>query len=632
MSGSASPTDPIPFRDPALAEIWSRIDGGGRLNAAEGLSLFKTNDLPGLGWMARTVRRRLHGDAVTYVRNQVVNPSNVCLLRCGFCRFSVDADDPRAYDFEPEEIARMLPRDISEVHVVGGLHPDRDWGYYLEVVALIRERLPGATIKAWTAVEIIHFARRFSLGEAEVLTRLREAGLDMLPGGGAEIFSPRVRQLLCPGKPGADQWLAVHRTAHGLGIPSNATMLYGHLETAEERVEHLIRLRTLQDETRGFRSFIPLPFQPGGSEIVARRTPPTDDLKTIAASRLILDNIPNIKAYWVMTGETIAATAQHFGANDMEGTLGGEKIAHAAAAATPASLSPKRLDRLITAAGWTPVERDGRHRVVRIRTSEPVLGMIPFLNSEPFHWNLHLDSFRIIPMAPRRMGQLAREGAVDAGLLSLMDFFDLEDAFEPLDYGIAVRNKARSVFLLSARDPQFLDGRHIGVTEETSTSVCLMRLILKRKFGCTPVLERMIADRQGQRMLSRFDAVLLIGDRALLNADHFGRHFPFRMDLAEVWHEMTGLPFVFARWAVRRSLELRLRQDVTRGLDQALQRYEAAGPGAAGRHGRRLGLPPEEVARYLGGFNYRFGEAETTAIHRFRTMYEEAGIDEAQRP
>jgi len=490
----------IPFQDPALAGIWSRIDGGGRLNAADGLTLFKTHDLPGLGWMARTVRRRLHGDAVSFVRNQVVNPSNVCRLRCGFCRFSVDADDPEAYDLEPEEIAGMLPRDVSEVHVVGGLHPDRDWNYYLEVVALIRERLPAATIKAWTAVEIIHFAQRFGISETEVLRRLREAGLDMLPGGGAEIFSPRVRSLLCPEKPDAEQWLSVHRTAHGLGIPSNATMLYGHLETAEERVEHLIRLRTLQDETRGFRSFIPLPFQPGGSEITDRRTPPTDDLRTIAASRLILDNIPNIKAYWVMTGETIAATAQHFGANDMEGTLGGEKIAHAAEATTPAALSPKRLSRLITAAGWTPVERDGRHRVVKVRTSEPVLGMIPFLNSEPFHWNLRLDSFRMIPMAPRRMGQLAREGmaprrmgqlaregSVDAGLLSLMDWFDLEEGFKPLNYGIAVRNKARSVFLFSTREPRHLDGRHIGVTEETSIRCWNGWSPIGRASGCSPV-------------------------------------------------------------------------------------------------------------------------------------------------
>lgn len=620
--------NPIPFQDPALADIWSRIDGGGRLDAAEGLTLFKTDDLPGLGWMARTIRRRLHGDAVSFVRNQVVNPSNVCRLRCSFCQFSVDADDPEAYDLEPEEIAGMLPREISEVHVVGGLHPDRDWNYYLEVVALIRERLPAATIKAWTAVEIVHFARRFGISETEVLRRLREAGLDMLPGGGAEIFSPRVRSLLCPEKPDAEQWLSVHRTAHGLGIPSNATMLYGHLETSEERLEHLIRLRTLQDETRGFRSFIPLPFQPGGSEITDRRTPPTDDLRTIAASRLILDNIPNIKAYWVMTGETIAAAAQHFGANDMEGTLGGEKIAHAARATTPASLSPKRLSRLITAAGWTPVERDGRHRVVEVRTSEPVLGMIPFLNSEPFHWNLRLDSFRVIPMAPRRMGQLAREGSVDAGMLSLIDYFDLEERFEPLNYGISVRDKARSVFLLSTREPRHLDGRHIGVTEETSTSVCLMRLILRRQFGCDPVLERMVADRQSKQMLSRFDAILLIGDRALLNADHFSRHFPFRMDLAEVWHGMTGLPFVFARWAVRRSLGDGLRREVDRGLDEALKRYEAAGPG---RHGRRMGLTPEEVERYLGGFNFRFGEGEKQAIDSFRTMYGEAFADETEK-
>jgi aminodeoxyfutalosine synthase len=632
MNGTRSPAGPIPFRDPALADIWSRLDRGGRLNAAEGLTLFQTADLPALGWMARTVRRRLHGDAVTFVRNQVVNPSNVCQLRCRFCRFSVNPDDPEAYDLEPEEIARMLPDDVREVHVVGGLHPDRDWDYYLEVVALIRDRLPAATIKAWTAVEIVHFAERFGLSHADVLGRLREAGLDMLPGGGAEVFAPRVRKLLCPEKPDAEQWLSVHRTAHELGIPSNATLLYGHLETAEERVEHLIRLRTLQDDTRGFRSFIPLPFQPAGSGITERRTPPTDDLRTIAAARLILDNIPTIKAYWVMTGETIAAAAQHFGADDMEGTLGGEKIAHAAAAATPTALSPGRISRLISSAGWTPVERDGRHRVVEVRTSEPVLGMIPFLNSEPFHWNLQLDSFRVIPMAPRRMGQLAREGEVDAGLLSLMDLTDLEDQFEPLDFGIAVRKEARSVFLLSAREPRHLGGRRVAVTEETSTSVCLMRLILRRQFGCTPVLERMVTDRQGTQVLSRFDAALLIGDRALLNADHFSRQFPFRMDLAEVWNQMTGLPFVFARWAVRRSLDEQLKHDLRQGLDLALQRYEASGPDGPRRHGRRLGLPPDEVQRYLEGYNYRLGRLETDAITSFRTMYGEEFADETARP
>jgi len=622
----------IPFRDPALAEIWERIDGGGRLNAAEGLTLFSTEDLPGLGWMARTVRRRLHGDATTFVRNQQVNPSNVCRLRCGFCRFSVDADDPEAYDLEPAEIARLLPADAREVHVVGGLHPDRDWNYYLEVVALVREKLPTATIKAWTAVEIVHFAERFGLGVEEVLHRLREAGLDMLPGGGAEVFSPRVRARLCPEKPDAEQWLAVHRTAHGLGIPSNATMLYGHIETPLERVEHLFRLRSLQDETRGFGSFIPLPFQPGGSTIVERRTPAVDDLRTMAASRLILDSIPHIKAYWVMTGETVAATAQHFGANDMEGTLGGERIAHAARAATPAALTPRRIARLISAAGWTPVERDGRHRVVEIHSTEPVLGMIPYLNSEPFHRDLQLDRFRMVPMAPRRMGRLARKGTVDAGLLSLMDLLDLGDLFEPLDFGIAVKEQARSVFLLSAREPRHLDGRHVGVTEETSTSVCLMRLILERQFGCRPVLERMALDLENRRMLSRFDAVLLIGDKALLHADHFSRFFPFRMDLAEVWHQTTGLPFVFARWAARRTLSPRLKQELQDGLDRSLAAYEAAGPGAAQRHGRRLGLTPEETAQYLGGFNYRFGEAEARAIEMFSTSYGEAFADDTDRP
>jgi len=626
-------TERIPFQDPALADIWARIDAGGRLNAAESLTLFSTDDLTGLGWMARTVRRRLHGDAVSFVRNQVVNPSNVCRLRCGFCRFSVVAVSLKNKDLEPEEIARMLPEGVSEVHVVGGLHPERDWDYYQEVVAVIRDRLPGATIKAWTAVEIVHFAQRFGISEAEVLLRLREAGLDMLPGGGAEIFSTRVRNLLCPeklcpDKPDAEQWLAVHRTAHGLGIPSNATMLYGHLETVEERVEHLIRLRTLQDETLGFRSFIPLPFQPGGSKIRERRTPPTDDLRTIAASRLILDNIPNIKAYWVMTGETVAAAAQHFGANDMEGTLGGEKIAHAAEADTPSSLTPKRLSQLISVSGWTPVERDGRHRVVQVFADKPVLGMIPFLNSEPFHWNLQLDGFRLIPMAPRRMGQLAREGAVDAGLLSLMDWFDLEDDFEPLHFGISVKREARSVFLLSAREPRHLDGRCIGVTEETSTSVCLMRLILKQQFDCNPRLERMVADRQDQRRLSRYDAVLVIGDQALINASHFSRFFPHRMDLAGEWHRITGLPFVFARWAMRRTLDPTLRGKLVLGLDQALGRFEAAGDAAPRRHGRRLGLTPQQVAEYYAGFNFRFGEAETRAIDCFKTMYRESFSDD----
>ncbi|MDI6793492.1 MAG: aminofutalosine synthase MqnE, partial [bacterium] len=352
-----------PVEDPALLDIWHRVEDGQRLQEEDGAALFQTRDITGLGWMAGRIRYSWHGNAAYFVHNRQINPSNICILKCRFCRFSKDVGDPEAYDLEIPEILSQLSPDLTEVHVVGSLNPNRGWEYYLELIGSIHQRLPMSGIKAWTAVEIDYFSRKFGMSVEEVLPQFQKQGLTMLAGGGAEIFSKRVRDILCPQKINADRWLEIHRIAHQTGIRTNATMLYGHVETPEERVEHLLRLRSLQDETGGFLAFIPLAFQPGDSGIVSRRVSPIDDLKTIAASRLILDNIPHIKAYWIMLGEETAAMALHFGADDLDGTIGEERIAHAAQAPTPTGHSREKLIDTILSAEMLPVERDSNYNI-----------------------------------------------------------------------------------------------------------------------------------------------------------------------------------------------------------------------------------------------------------------------------
>jgi len=357
------------FQDTALEPIREKVLAGTRLTAEDGLVLYRTHDLLGLGWLANHERERRHGDAAYFVWNTHVNHTNVCVATCDFCAFAAKPGEERGYTMALDEVfasVAALPEQVREVHVVGGLHPDLPWSYVLDMMRGIKRIRPDVHVKAFTAVEIFFFHRLYRMPVEQVLTELKEAGLGSLPGGGAEIFAKETRDRIIKGKADAAQWLDVMRSAHRLGIPSNATMLYGHVESLEERVDHLLRLRELQDETGGFVTFIPLAFQPW--EAPAMTLPETtafDDLKAIAVARLLLDNVPHIKSYWIMITPRLAQVGLSFGADDIDGTVTEEKIAHDAGASTPQVMTVHDLVRLIREAGRRPVERDTLFNVVR---------------------------------------------------------------------------------------------------------------------------------------------------------------------------------------------------------------------------------------------------------------------------
>jgi aminodeoxyfutalosine synthase len=350
----------------SFAAVARKARAGEPLSRADGLVLFEHPHLLELGALANDVRERLHGQRTYWNRNLHINPTNVCVSACKLCAFSRRrANDPGAFVLGLDEAVAKLRACLdagarpSEVHVVGGLHDGLPFDYFTSLLAALKAAAPHVTLKAFTAVEIFFFHRLYGLTVEEVLLRLRAAGLDALPGGGAEILSSRVRAEICPNKCGADEWLEVHRTAHRLGIRSTCTMLFGTVETLEERVEHLLRLRDLQTETGGFLAFVPLPFHPDHNALSGRPAPTAaESLRTLAVTRLLLANVPHIKAYWVSLGIGTAQTALWFGADDLDGTVSEEKIYHQAGARTPQALSPADIDRIIRAAGRVPVERD----------------------------------------------------------------------------------------------------------------------------------------------------------------------------------------------------------------------------------------------------------------------------------
>jgi aminodeoxyfutalosine synthase len=322
-----------------------------------------------LGTIACHAKRARHGDQVFYVVNHHLNYTNICVNGCKFCAFHRQPGSFEGYVLSPEEAAERVAsapvEGLREVHLVGAINPELEFSYYIDLLRALRAVSPKLELKAFTAVEIDHIAKKAGLSWTECLSTLRDAGLSALPGGGAEVFSQRVKNELYPSKIGADTWLAVHGAAHGLGIGTNATLLFGHIETPEERIGHLLRLREQQDETGGFRSFIPLVFHATNTNL-AHLTGPSgvEILKTIATARLMLDNFPHIKAYWVMLGLNLAQTALYFGADDLEGTIVQEKITHQAGATTAAGLSRTELEDLIVRAGFRPVQRDTFHQKI----------------------------------------------------------------------------------------------------------------------------------------------------------------------------------------------------------------------------------------------------------------------------
>ena len=356
---------------PALERIAAKVQSGQRLSAAEAERLFDSDvDLHFVGGLADLVRSRKNGSAAYYNINAHLNPTNVCAFRCGICAFSRDAGDSRAYLMTRDEmLARgqeAADNGCTELHIVGGVHPDQKYEWYLDILRSLYQVFPRLHLKAWTAVEIAWFAQLTGRPVRSILEEMIEAGLGSLPGGGAEIFDPQVRRQVCPKKADAKTWLDVHRTAHQLGLRSNASMLYGHVETARQRVDHLLRLRELQDETGGFQAFIPLAFHPNGTALSHLPKPSgLDDLRSIAVSRLVLDNFDHVKAYWISLGVGTAQVALAYGADDLDGTVRHEAIHHEAGSQTPEALSVDELRSLILEAGREPVERDTLYRRVR---------------------------------------------------------------------------------------------------------------------------------------------------------------------------------------------------------------------------------------------------------------------------
>jgi aminodeoxyfutalosine synthase len=353
--------------DRRLQPIRDKVQAGQRLTREDGLLLFETDDLLGVGRLADHVKTQREGDHVYFVINRHITPTNVCVLSCAFCGFARKPGQAGAYEHTIEDMVGMVRGETREVHIVGGHHPDWPFEYYERMIGAIHAAHPEVQIKAFTAAEIDYFWRRWKIEPAEALARLQAAGLQSMPGGGAEIFSPRLARLLkYSGKADPDRWCEIHGIAHGLGIRTNATMLYGHVETPAERVDHLLRLRAQQDVSGGFVTCVPLAYQVAATKLRERQTPPTDSLRTIAAARLLLDNFPHIEAYWVTLGEATASIALHFGADDVNGTLEDERIQHLSGAQTPAGLAREHLFRMIRDAGKVPVERDALYNVVRV--------------------------------------------------------------------------------------------------------------------------------------------------------------------------------------------------------------------------------------------------------------------------
>ena len=368
-NGDAHAAAAFRTHDPRLEPIAAKVLAGQRLDFADGLVLYGSSDVLAVGWLANFVRERLHGDITYFNVNRHINPTNVCGAACKLCAFGRKKGDPLGYTMALEEAyetaASGYSEAVTEFHIVGGLHPDLPLEYFLDLVRGLKQRFPKVHIKAFTMVEVAFFARRAHLTIEQTLIKLRDAGVDSMPGGGAEIFAPRVRSIICDHKIDGSEWLETARLAHKLGFRSNATMLYGHIENDEDRVDHLLKLREVQDETGGFQTFIPQAFHPENTPL--DHLPVTTgltDIRQIAVSRLLLDNFPHIKAYWQMLTPKIAQIALRFGADDLDGTVIEEKIYHDAGATTPQGMTRKDLCRLITEAGRVPVERDTLYHAV----------------------------------------------------------------------------------------------------------------------------------------------------------------------------------------------------------------------------------------------------------------------------
>lgn len=359
------------YTDSELTGIFDKLQNGQRLNFDDGFAMYNSFDINHLGFMANVVREQKNKNNAYYIINRHINYSNICKNRCKFCAFSRDKDEKGSYVMNLDEIisraSLALDDGSTELHIVGGLHPEFKFDYYLKMIGELNNRFPEVHLQAFTAVEIAHLAEIAKLSTYDTLKELKNAGLGSLPGGGAEVFSPRLREKLCPEKLSGEGWLNVMREAHSLGLRSNATMLYGHIETGEELINHMLSLRRLQDETKGFMSFIPLAFHPKNTQLSElSSTTGFYDLKMLAIGRLMLDNFDHIKAFWIMLGTKLAQVSLSFGVDDIDGTVSEEKITHSAGADTPESLTVSELVKLIKEAGRDPIERNTLYEIQKV--------------------------------------------------------------------------------------------------------------------------------------------------------------------------------------------------------------------------------------------------------------------------
>jgi aminodeoxyfutalosine synthase len=355
--------------DPALYPVAEKVQAGARLNFDDGVALYGSGDILAVGWLANLVRERMHGDLAYFNVNRHINPTNVCVASCRLCAFGKKKGEAGTYTMALEEAwetaATGITDAVTEFHIVGGLHPDLPFEYFLDLVRGLKERFPKVHVKAFTMVEVSFLAKRAKLTITETLQKMKDAGVDSMPGGGAEIFADRIRHIICDHKIDGSDWLETAKLAHKMGFKSNATMLYGHVESDEDRVDHLMRLRSVQDETGGFQTFIPLSFHPDNTALAhIPKSSGMLDIRQIAVSRLILDNFPHIKSYWQMVTPKMAQISLRFGADDVDGTVIEEKIYHDAGAKTPQGMRRADLVRMITEAGRIPFERDTLYRAV----------------------------------------------------------------------------------------------------------------------------------------------------------------------------------------------------------------------------------------------------------------------------
>ncbi|WP_457568587.1 aminofutalosine synthase MqnE [Desulfurobacterium sp.] len=360
-----------PFiEDKRLFRVYEKVMAGERLSFEDGVRLFKSDDILTIGRLASLVNERKNGKLVYFVVNRHVNPTNICVGNCKFCAFRKDKGDPGAYELSIEQVVEKVKehvdKGITEIHIVGGLHPEWNYDYYLNMIKTVHREFPHIHIQAFTAEEIDYLARIGKKSVEEVLSDLIGAGLGSIPAGGAEVFRETLRRKLCPEKLSSSRYIEIHKIAHRFGLKSNASILYGHVETIEDRIDHLIRLREAQDETGGFQAFLSFAYHPDNTELGGKPTTGFDDLKMLAVARLMLDNFPHVRAFWIMLGEKLAQTSLFFGVDDLDGTVIEEEITHSAGANTGSYMPKERLIKLIKEAGKIPVERDTVYNVINI--------------------------------------------------------------------------------------------------------------------------------------------------------------------------------------------------------------------------------------------------------------------------